>query len=343
MNHPAKNSEFRGAFVISLDFELHWGVSANVRNGSHPYWRNLKNTPLAVEQMLEVFEQYGIATTWATVGFLFASNKEERKKFDPKIKPTYANSELDTYSVNIGEDVTDDRLHYAPDLMRKIQQVPKQEIASHTYSHYFCLAEGQDEIMFRADLESAKSIAEYHNIDLKTIVFPKNQIHSGYLPILREYGIEVYRGNESGWMHPKKRKHPSERASISSIRQKMNRAGRLLDAYVPVAGDNVIDWNEVPDENGLYNVAASYFLRPWNPRLKNYDNLKLYRIKRAMKKAAKEGKIFHLWWHPHNFGRFTEENVLFFKNIAEYYQHLSDKYGMSSLTMYDVAKTLKAE
>ena len=60
-----------GTLLISLDFELHWGVFQSV-NESSPYMQNLLHTPEAIIRMLEVFEKRNIAVTWAVVGLLFA-------------------------------------------------------------------------------------------------------------------------------------------------------------------------------------------------------------------------------------------------------------------------------
>ena len=58
-----------GALVISLDFELLWGVFDKVD------WRDKKkyfqNTRRVIPEILRLFEQYEISSTWATVGMLF--------------------------------------------------------------------------------------------------------------------------------------------------------------------------------------------------------------------------------------------------------------------------------
>src|SRR5579859_4252999 len=68
-----------GAFVISLDFELHWGVRDHEPLDG-PYRPNLLGARNAIPRLLEMFERYGISATWAIVGFLFARSREERRK-----------------------------------------------------------------------------------------------------------------------------------------------------------------------------------------------------------------------------------------------------------------------
>lgn len=53
--------------------------------------------------------------------------------------------------------------------------------------------------------------------------------------------------------------------------------------------------------------------------------------------AAKHGKIFHLWWHPHNFSTHTEKNIENLEKVLAYYEVLHDKYGFESMNMGEVA------
>lgn len=49
--------------------------------------------------------------------------------------------------------------------------------------------------------------------------------------------------------------------------------------------------------------------------------------------AAKRGLLYHLWWHPHNFGRDIEENFNTLRNILAHYKKLNVKYNFESKTM----------
>jgi hypothetical protein len=51
--------------------------------------------------------------------------------------------------------------------------------------------------------------------------------------------------------------------------------------------------------------------------------------------AARQGKVFHLWWHPHNFGLHTDENLAFLERILEHYAKLRHEYGFESAAMGD--------
>src|SRR3546814_16745991 len=63
--------------------------------------------------------------------------------------------------------------------------------------------------------------------------------------------------------------------------------------------------------------------------LKSLEEMRLSRICRAMRQAAISGSVFHLWWHPHNFGADIAENMAFLRRILESYRQLADEYGMT--------------
>ncbi len=114
-----------GALVVSLDFELHWGVRDHQSpNGS--YRANLLGVRQAIPSLLKLFEEFEISATWSTVGFLFADSKSELQKFSPDFLPDYADANLSPYQEPVGECEQDDPLHYAPSLIRLIQQTPRQ-------------------------------------------------------------------------------------------------------------------------------------------------------------------------------------------------------------------------
>jgi hypothetical protein len=56
-----------------------------------------------------------------------------------------------------------------------------------------------------------------------------------------------------------------------------------------------------------------------------------------MTAAARTGRIFHLWWHPHNFGVSLEENLAMLEAVLRHYRVLADTYGMQSQCMGDFA------
>jgi len=314
-----------GSFVISLDFELFWGVQDS--KGINQYRDNLTGVHSAIPQILETFERYNIHATWATVGFLFFNSKKELICSLPDKKPSYINSTLSPYSflkLNKLND-KDNSIYFARNLIDKISCSDNQEIGSHTFSHFYCKEGNQKIEEFKSDMLAAINTAKKLNLNIKSLVFPRNQVNVDYLSICSELNITSYRGNQLSWLY----KNGSSNDSL------LKRAFRLLDAYINISGQNVYTPSDEFSKAPL-NIRASSFLRPYSKRLRYFDYLKLRRIKRAMTNAAKTGKTYHLWWHPHNFGINLEKNIAFLVKVLNHYLYLEKKYHMKSLNMNEI-------
>lgn len=322
-----------GAFVVSLDFELHWGVRDRHAPGS-PYARALLGARTVVPRLLDLFEEFEVAATWATVGFLFAASREELERFEPSLRPAYLDRTLAPYGEPLGADETEDPLHFAASLVRRVQRTPRQEIATHTFSHYYCGEAGQNRETFRADLSAACAIAAHRGVRLRSIVFPRNQHNPAYDDILVESGIEAYRGNPRSDMW----RFGDARESA----RPWKRTARLVDAYAGAAAPSTTSWEEVPQPNGLSDVRASCMLRPYRPALRHLERLRLRRIRRGLHFAARAGRIFHLWWHPHNMGVHQQENLDFLRRVLIEFAACRERHGMRSLSMAGVHDAVRA-
>jgi len=314
------------ALVISLDFELHYGVSDRVDGPEHPYWPHIRGAPEAIRQLLELFQKRDIHASWATVGKLFARNNDDIEYFEPSIRPQYKRKEVHTDSLSLGSSEEEDLLHFAPGMIRKILKTPGQEIVSHTFSHYYCDKPGQDLATFRADLEAAQTIANREGVKLRSLVFPRNQIDYECLTVLPQVGIDIYRGNPPRGMY---------HTPSGGLRRYFVRGLRLLDSYVNITGHHTVPWSSIAKEYP-YNVRASRFLRPYSCRLKFLEPLRRRRVIQGLKFSAKRGEIFHLWWHPHNFGAELEANIDGLEAILDEFEKLRESYGMQSFNMGEI-------
>ncbi|MDO8603530.1 MAG: polysaccharide deacetylase family protein [Candidatus Omnitrophota bacterium] len=318
----------KGVFVVSLDFELYWGVRDKRTLGS--YKENILGVRSVVPALLRLFEEYGIHATWAVVGFLFFETRDELIKGLPSRKPGYLNAGLSPYSHidSIGADEKEDPFHYAPSLIKMIaSHAPSQEIGSHTFSHYYCLEKGQDIDTFRDDLDAAVRAAKKYNLNITSLVFPRNQFNRDYISICREMGIRAYRGNEAFWIYE---------AKNEENKPLFRKALRLMDAYINISGHNCYPVDRVVSEFPC-NIPSSRFLRPYSDSLKILEPLRLKRILSGIAHAAKRGEVYHLWWHPHNFGINMDKNIMFLKKILDHYLKMKKLYGIESLNMRELS------
>jgi peptidoglycan/xylan/chitin deacetylase (PgdA/CDA1 family) len=292
------------------------------------YRENLLGARRAVPAMLALMSEYDIAATWATVGLLFAHSKEEAKRYAPSVRPRYLRPELDPYEDWGDGSASENQLRYAPALVEQIAGTPGQEIGCHTFSHYYCLEPGQSKEAFRADLESAVSLAERRGLQLRSIVFPRNQMNPLYQDVLPDLGFTNYRGIERGRIFstdPSRRNAP------------WRRLGRLANQYCFGAGEYPIPWESLLVSPHLANVQGSLFLRPYSTRLRGLEGVRIGRIQSAIRLAAADGQLFHLWWHPHNFGVHLAENLGVLRAIFETVAECRERWGFQSLSMAQAA------
>ena len=197
-------------------------------------------------------------------------------------------------------------LFFARPLVEQILETPGQELGTHTYSHFYCGEEGASPAQFAADLECAKAVAGDLGVVFKSLVFLRNQVLAQYLPMASAAGLQVYRGNFDHWLYREGHIVPGGVAG---------RAIRYADSWLPLSGTHA---QEVSNEHGIANVPASLFLRPWSRSTVALEPLRLARLKAAMTDAAKQDKVCHLWWHPHNFAFTKYGNFNFAYDIGNW-------------------------
>jgi hypothetical protein len=253
---------------------------------------------------------------------------------EPDILPQYTNLRRSPYPlfqrlVASGEM---DRFHYGWPLVEKVAEYPSQEIATHTLSHYWALEPGATVEAFRSEMDAAVRVAAERSFELRSIVFPRNYIEPGHVRALHDYGIAALRGNQPLFMHDPF--HPQPQRTVA-------RAMKLADTYVPLtryAGQPM----PLQQTEGITDVPATRFLRPYAPGRRRLEALRRRRIQTEMTTAARRGLMYHLWWHPHNFGDYLDENFAMLDHVIATFRKLRDQHGFRSLTMAQAAEQLTA-
>jgi hypothetical protein len=268
---------------------------------------------------------------------LFARSKEELLQVQPRLRPEYQQPRLNPYRLidAIGQDEADDPYHYAPSLIERVAQTPRQRIGSHTFCHYYCLEAGQSVASFEADLKAAQSIARQTGYSPSTaLVFPRNQYRTDYFGALRHAGFTSYRGNPRQWFWQ------SRSGQDTKLYQ---RAVRLLDNYLPLSRNGETS-SPPPTTETPYNVPADRFFRPYITKIDGYggQRLKIRRILSEMTAAARTHRNYHLWWHPHNLATHPGKNMAALREITTHYGRLHRRYGWHSHSMESYVETAHA-
>lgn len=318
----------KGCLIISLDFEMMWGaLDLWTPEG---YGRtNIQNVKVVIERLVALFKKYRVHSTFASVGLLMLDGKKEEKEYRPSFLPTYNNAQLSPYNNDYIGKIAQESLYFAPDIIKFLNQQEGVEVASHTFSHYYCWEKGQTVEQFEEDMRLASKLAKDKGLSLYSIVFPRNQVSEEYLEICAKYGFKVYRG-----ISPRYSSQPK-----NAIHAILQRIGRMVDTYNVWGRPSTIKIETVR-KGTIINVPSSRFLRPYDKRLRVFEGLRLMHIQKEMTYAAKNGEMYHLWWHPHNFGTNMDENFAFLEKILKTYQALQKQYGMTSMTMKEFSQSI---
>ena len=319
-----------GSFTISLDFELLWGIFDKVGTRYRPEY--FSNTRKVIPEMLELFGKNGISVTWATVGMLFAENEEEWKYYSPEFLPSYRDKNLSAYEWAKANGLRPE-VHFAPELIRQILQTPHQELGSHSYAHYYTLMRGQSPEQFVQDLKSTQKIAqEKFDVRLKSLVFPRNHINELYLKHCLDQGYEYVRGNPKNWFW--------QETQHESFSKKLFRSA---DCFFPIGSRSSYHLSEIrPFEQEPLIIPASRILRPLQPQNPLFNSIRFQRIVSEMTYAAKNGQVYHLWWHPHNFGNDPIGSMKELSSLIQHFLKLRETYGFESHSMEAIGQKVKA-
>jgi len=313
----------KGTLVISLDFELVWGLFDHINIADKITY--FDNTLQIIPRLLALFHDNNIHVTWATVGMLFNENWEEWFANIPIDKPTYENQKLNPYNYGaLHSESGLDRFFFAPQLIRAIQSVEGQELGTHTYSHYYCLEKGQTQAQFDADLQQAVAMAKKFSITLDSLVFPRNQFNESYLAVCEKHQIKTVRTNPSSWYW-----------NVNRPDTLFTKIARTADAYLPLGKKSYSA--TIINPSAVVEQPASRFLRPQHSQAL-LNSSRVQRIKNEIIQAAQNGEVYHLWWHPHNFGIDSEGALIALHEIIEVFRHCQQTYGMESLTMGELSK-----
>jgi len=269
----------QASVVISLDFELRWGLYQRLGLDRNGYRQNLENEHRVVPKLLKLLAERQLRATWAVVGAVACRGWDDYFARAPR-PPAYRDPRL-RVSPRFAELDPDGRLHFGAGLVQAIHDTPGQELGTHTFSHILMRDPDVTAEDVRADLGAVASLwRERFGAAPVSLVFPKNQI--AFEHVVRACGIRIWRGTEGPWYFD------GTGAARSAL---LPRALRLVDALNPwvrragAVQDNV--------------TRSSLFLRANLPR--PAWRLHLTRIRHELT-ALRPPEVFHVWWHPHNLG-----------------------------------------
>jgi len=280
MNTPNQSVTLeRGAFVVSLDFELAWGTRG--RPSADKVDRYLSGTRQAIDRMLELFQQYEVSATWVMVGGLLLGGSKRH--------PLLTDTRYE--DIPIG-DCRSQPNWYAEDIVEKICNCGvAQEIGCHTLTHMYVNETDESRQQFDWELGEFVKLFQQRGLPTpKSFIFPKHYMH--HFDLIAKHGFKCYRGPESGWF---------ERLPSAPLRGAMRLVNSRL-RRAPVVG------LPSPSPEGLVEIPSSHFYAPFQSVGKYVSlNDRVAQAKAGLNAAAKQKKIYHLWTHPFNMGADTKQ------------------------------------
>jgi hypothetical protein len=316
----------RPTFVLSLDTELVWGsfdiFSPATFEARYPQIRTV------IRGILDALVDHEMAATWAVVGHLFLESCARGP--DDRAHPEHPRPRLGWYPGDwFGDDPCTDRatdpLWYGDDIVDLLLAARvDQEIASHSFAHIPFGDPGCTPDVVEADLAACTKLAAQKGVTLRSFVFPRNS--EGHHAALAEHGFVAYRGLDPSW--------------FGSFPGQAARAGRLLDQTLPFPPPVSVPTETLP---GLWNIPGSMLLigrrglRRFVP-----PAAPVAKAKAGMARAVREGKVFHLWFHPFNLAADRERSLAMFRAILDEAVRLRDAGSIDIRTMGDLAAVLSA-
>jgi hypothetical protein len=311
----------KGVFVVSVDTELGWG-RGTLRDLVR-YIPRLKETRGAISEILKMCERHRVAFTWAIVGGLLGDNSVNppfRQIMSPQVPYPQPHC-----SRNHQISLEDGYLWYGRDIVNSIRncQMP-QEIGCHSFSHISYDEQNCSVAAASSDLEHCRKMFGALGLSCQTFIFPLNKV--GHLALLPRHGFICYRGPE-----PNTQSQPKFLPSFL-------RAFQLV--YRVIGGPSLTRPSIVLED--LVNIPASMFFRV--PEIKSLFiwrkilDLQVRIAQQGLLRAARRGLVFHLWFHPFQFGFRSQEMLAALDGVLSLAIKLRGANRIEILTMSQLAR-----
>ena len=314
--------------MLSIDTEMAWGMVH--RHGVKENERAYARTREAVDGLLELLDKYEIRATWAMVGHLMLRScaPEGGVKHPDVARPDYSWFAEDWFEQDPASGVDDAPFWYGPDILEQIRacRVP-QEIGSHSFSHITVGDPGYSREAFATELAKCNELAAERGLELKSFVYPRNIV--GHTDVLAEFGFTSYRGDAPCW--------------YDGYGHFAWRIGHKIDNFLPHSPPVVLPVKE----GGVWNIPASYYYPHSEPRWNDWGRLmplwlRTRKIIRGVRKAQKQQRIFHLWFHPYNIASNPERLLKGLDRVLSNVAEQKAAGALDVLSMGDLAEQLSA-
>jgi peptidoglycan/xylan/chitin deacetylase (PgdA/CDA1 family) len=308
----------KGAFTISLDFELIWGTLDLF--GPERFRRACEiEREKVIDSLLDLFVEFEVPATWCILGHLFLDKCNGQHPEIIRTEHEWVKG--DWFDHEPCEAENDKSIFSGRSLVEKIKNCPvRQEIGSHSFSHVIFSDNGCSRAAAESELAESVRLAKEMQIEMRSFAFPRNEI--GHLDVLKEFGFLCYRGIEPNWYENRR------------VPEALRRAMRLVDVLRAAEPPTVLPQTT---KSGIWNIPGSSIYFPMHG-FRKYIPLKLRTLRafKGLDSAVKNRRIFHLWFHPTNLADETETMIKGLREILQYAANLRGKDKLQFLSMQDL-------
>lgn len=266
----------RPIFIMSLDCEGLWGLADHVTDQLRPQFTNDRLSK-GYRCLIDLLDKHRVKATFAFVGAFTLTEDEfqaSHRWFRGLSGP--AKKWVQTFETDA------DRRNFegwlVPQALEVVRAASVHEIASHGFTH-LPLDEASISLEeFSHEMEGVRLWADWKGLgDVATFIFPRNIV--GFPHQLPRFGFLGYRCGSG--------QYPGSLARVRRLVREFNLWETAQDP--------------VPEESPV-GIPSGFFLN-WRVGLCRYlpVAVTLARWRSILKDAIENGRVVHLWTHPHNF------------------------------------------
>ena len=274
----------RATFVLSIDTELVWGSFDHVPPAD--FAARYPDERGVIREILALLDRHDVAATWAVVGHLFLADcarGQDGRAHPGMPRPDYAWFRGDWYRADPCADRTTEPLWYGDDIVDAIVAgTAGHEIGSHGFSHAVFGDPGFSADDARAEIGESLRVAALGGLELRSFVFPRNR--EGHHEVIAEGGFVAVRGADPTW--------------YAGLPGPLGRLAHLLDQALAVTPPVSVPRQVRP---GLWDIPGSMLLMERTGLRQLVPvSARVRKARRGLRRAIREGAVFHLWFHPFN-------------------------------------------
>jgi peptidoglycan/xylan/chitin deacetylase (PgdA/CDA1 family) len=196
-----------------------------------------------------------------------------------------------------------------------------QEIGCHTFSHIRATDCSREQ--FEAELRACQQASRELGITQRSFVFPWNSV--AHVESLRDCGFIAYRGRSHAW---------SDTLPVFPAK-----LFRLLSHWLLLR----IPLPRPSYESGVWNLPDSYLFfsgSGWGEMIP--ISLRILKVKKGLRLAARERRLLHLWFHPFELRNNTEQKLKALESVFKEVNRYRQRGLLDNPTMGELAQSLEA-